>query len=109
MRMGLSSDMPMNESFLPLVQRAQVGDPFAFDHLVRRFQDMSVGYALTLLSDDRTSAEDASQEAFLEAYRCLGALRIPAAFPGWLRRIVFKHCDRVRRDRAEQTVPLDSV
>jgi len=36
-------------------------------------------------------AEDAAQEAFLEAYRNLDKLREPPAFPGWFRRIVFKH------------------
>jgi RNA polymerase sigma factor (sigma-70 family) len=107
--MGLFPDMPLNQSFLPLIQRAQEGDPFAFDLLVRRFQDMAVGYALSLLGDDRTSAEDAAQEAFLEAYRCLNSLRIPAAFPGWLRRLVFKHSDRLRRVTSERPVPLESV
>ncbi len=101
--------MPLNQSFLPLVERAQNGDPFAFDQLVRRFQDMAVGYALTLLSNDRASAEDVAQEAFLEAYRCLQTLEIPAAFPGWLRRLVFKHCDRALRGRAQQSVSLESV
>jgi RNA polymerase sigma factor (sigma-70 family) len=107
--MGLFSDMPHDESFLLQVKRAQKGDPFAFDQLVRRFQDMAVGYALTLLREDRMSAEDAVQEAFLETYRGLNHLRVPAAFPGWLRRLVFKHCDRLRRGKAEASVSLESV
>ena len=74
--------MPLNlsnPSFLLLVEKAQAGDPFAFDQLVRRFQDRAVGYASTLLGDDRASAEDAAQEAFLEVYRCLIGLKLPAA------------------------------
>ncbi|MBC8104260.1 MAG: sigma-70 family RNA polymerase sigma factor [Cytophagales bacterium] len=94
---------------MPLVERARAGDPFAFDQLVRRFQDKAVGYALTLLGDDRASAEDAAQEAFLEAYRCLPTLQIAAAFPGWVRRLVFKHCDRTRRGKPETAVSLESV
>jgi RNA polymerase sigma factor (sigma-70 family) len=39
----------------------------------------------------------------------LPKLREPEAFPGWFRRIVFKHCDRVTRHKAVQTVPLDTV
>ena len=101
--------MPHNESFLTLVEKAQAGDPFAFDQLVRRFQDRAVGYASALLGDDRASAEDAAQEAFLEAYRCLTGLKLPAAFPGWLRRLVFKHCDRVRRGGSKSSVSLESI
>ena len=58
--------------------------------LVRRFQDMAVAYGYSLLRDWQ-AAEDASQEAFLEAFRDLPKLRQPEAFPGWFRRIVFKH------------------
>jgi len=100
------------DSFLDLVGRAQGGDPLAFDRLVRRFQDMAFGYALSL-SPDRGAAEDAAQEAFVEAYRLLPALREPAAFPGWLRRLVFKHCDRAgrggQRRRERAALPLEAA
>jgi len=52
-------------------------------------------------------AEDAAQEAFLEAHAYLSRLREPAAFPSWLRRIVFKHCDRFTRKRQFRLVPLE--
>jgi RNA polymerase sigma factor (sigma-70 family) len=55
------------------------------------------------------AAEDAAQEAFFEAYRTLPKLREPAAFAGWFRRIVFKHCDRITRRQAVVTVPLDTA
>jgi DNA-directed RNA polymerase specialized sigma24 family protein len=54
-------------------------------------------------------AEDAAQEAFINAYCDLPALRNPAAFPGWFRRIVFKHIDRIRRSTRDSNVPLDQV
>jgi RNA polymerase sigma factor (sigma-70 family) len=54
-------------------------------------------------------AEDAAQEAFFEAYRSLPKLREPAAFAGWFRRIVFKHCDRITRRHTVVTVPIDSA
>src|ERR1041385_1483292 len=69
---------------------------------------MAVGYGYALLRDFQL-AEDAAQEAFLEAYRNLSALREPAAFPGWFRRIVFKHCDRMTRGLRLVTVPLEAV
>ena len=100
--------MPDQESIVPIVQRARAGDLEAFTRLVHRFQAMAYGYAYSILGDFAL-AEDAAQEAFLEVYHKLGDLREPAAFPGWFRRIVFKHCDRIVRRRRFQTVPLDAV
>ncbi|MBM3276931.1 MAG: hypothetical protein FJY95_02455 [Candidatus Handelsmanbacteria bacterium] len=48
----------------PLIRRAQTGDHQAYALLVRRFQDMAVGYAYALLGDFHL-AEDAAQEAFV--------------------------------------------
>ncbi len=91
-----------------IVARAQDGDAEAFAVLVRRFQDMAVGYGYSILHDFQL-AEDAAQEAFFEAYRTLSRLREPAAFAGWFRRIVFQQCDRITRRRVVATVPLDTT
>jgi RNA polymerase sigma factor (sigma-70 family) len=96
----------MTTSVDSLVVRARDGDDASYEALVRRFQDMAVGYGYSILRDFHL-AEDAAQEAFFEAYRNLSKLREPAAFPGWFRRIVFKQCDRITRDRQITTVPLD--
>ena len=90
-----------------IVGRARDGDADAFAVLVRRFQDMAVGYGYSLLHDFQL-AEDAAQEAFFDAYRSLPTLREPAAFAGWFRRIVFKHCDRITRQRTVATVSIDA-
>ena len=84
----------------------RAGDLDAYSEIVSRFQDMAVGYAYSQLGDFHL-AEDAAQEAFLQAYLDLEKLREPAAFPGWFRRIVFKQCDRVRRRKQLHAVPLD--
>ena len=47
-----------------LVNRARAGDPGAYDQVVRRFQDMAVGYCYTILGDFHL-AHDAAVEAFL--------------------------------------------
>ena len=88
------------------VTQAQRGDLGAFDRVVRRFQDMAVGYAYSLLGDF-SQAEDAAQEALIQAYRDLPALREPGAFPAWLRRIVHTQCYRSLRRRRPQIVPLE--
>ena len=72
-----------------LIIAARKGDDEAFEELIRRFQRMAVGYAFAILGDFQL-AEDAAQEAFVEAYGKLAALREAEAFPGWLRKIVFK-------------------
>lgn len=94
--------------FVRAVRRASAGDVDAFEELVARFQDMAVGYAYAILGDFQL-AEDASQEAFFDAYRHLSELREPLGFPSWLRRIVFKHCDRRTRGKAPSSVPLDQI
>ena len=91
-----------------LIIVAQAGDLSAVSEIVRRFQDMAVGYAYSILGDFHL-AEDAAQEAFVDAYLKLRTLREPEAFPGWLRTIVFKHCDRIRRGNSIKIVPLEAV
>jgi F-type H+/Na+-transporting ATPase subunit beta len=78
------------------VVAAQNGDKEAFSEVVKRCQDMAYGIAYAILGDTGL-AQDAAQEAFIAAYLDLAALREPAAFPGWFRRVVIKHSDRQRR------------
>src|SRR5438128_8280537 len=100
--------MADNEELISTVQRAQAGDLEAFGWIVRRFQDMAVGYAAPVLGDFHL-AEDAAQEAFLEVWRDLAQLREPVAFAGWLRKIVFKQCDRLTRGKRVATVPMEAA
>lgn len=97
----------MDERLLnELVLAAQQGDTAAFTEIVRRFEYMAQRIGMVMLGE-RHYAEDAAQEAFIDAYLSLAKLRDPAAFPGWFRRIMVKHCDRqIRRKRGE--VPLEA-
>lgn len=96
------------ETLTQLVDGTRSGDLEAFGRLVRRFQQMAYGCAFSVLGDFHL-AEDVAQEAFLEAYRQLPALREPEAFPGWFRRIVLKFCDRQTRRCRLPTVPLEDA
>ena len=89
-----------------LIERSRQGDLDAFGEIVRRFQHMAHGYAYSILGDFHL-AEDAAQEALIDAYVRLAELREPAAFSGWFRRVVFKHCDRISRRKHAPTVPLE--
>lgn len=91
-----------------LVQAAQTGNEHAFTALVRAFQDIAVAYATSLLGDYHL-AEDAAQEAFVEAHRELPNLREPAAFAGWFRLLVFKHCNRLTRRKQLTLTGLETA
>jgi RNA polymerase sigma factor (sigma-70 family) len=96
------------EDFVHLVHDSQTGSPEAFGLLVARFQNMAYGYAYAILGDFDL-AQDVAQEAFVEAYQILPALREPFAFPAWLKRIVYKHCDRIKRRKQHPTIPLEYI
>ena len=68
----------------------------AFSMLVERFEPMAISVALRAC-DDAELARDACQEAFLVAWRFLPRLQDPAAFGGWLKRLIRTQCARVRR------------
>ena len=97
-----------NDDLQPLIRKAQAGDLESYGRLVRRFQDMTIGYAYAILGDFHL-AQDAAQEAFREAFRQLPRLRQPRAFAAWLRKIVFKYCDRQRRTRRERIISPDRL
>ena len=69
---------------------------------------MAYGYALSLLGSPE-SARDAAQEAFLVAWREIGSVRDPFAFPGWFRRVVHSQCVRLTRRARVRTVPLEAA
>jgi len=96
------------EELESLLARAQNGDLEAYGEMVRRFQDMAVGYASAILKDVHL-AEDVAQEAFIEAYLNLSKVYSAHAFPGWLRKIVFKFCNRLTRKKQMQFVSLETA
>ena len=96
------------EELESLISRAQAGDLDAYGRIVQQFQDMAVGYAYSILGDFHL-AEDAVQEAFIEAYPILSRVYGPIAFPGWFRRIIFKHCNRLTRGKRDELMPLEAM
>jgi RNA polymerase sigma-70 factor (ECF subfamily) len=91
-----------------LIDGAQKGDLDAFNRLVLAYQEQIYNQALRML-DDPAPAEDASQEAFLLAYRHLRTFR-GGSFRAWLLRIVTNVCyDELRRRKRRPTTPLEPV
>ncbi|MEO8010613.1 MAG: RNA polymerase sigma factor RpoE [Dokdonella sp.] len=78
----------MGESELDqaLVERVQGGDKRAFDLLVRKYQHKIISVVTRYVSD-WSEAQDVAQEAFIRAYRAIGAFRGESAFYTWIYKI----------------------
>lgn len=88
-----------------LIDQALDGDLDAFNAIVLEFQDM-VYYQAYRVIGERGAAEDATQEAFLSAYRKLHTYR-GGSFKSWLLRIVTNACyDEGRRRQRQPVAPL---
>lgn len=96
------------EDLRTIVCGCRQGDERAFTALVGLYQNTATGYAFSLLGDFHL-AQDVAQEAFLCVSRDIGTLQEPGAFPAWLRKIVFKYSDRVRRRKHFPSVDLDKA
>jgi len=89
-----------------LIREAQRGDLDAFNRLVLAYQDTVYNTALRVLGDEDMAA-DASQEAFLSAFRALNSYR-GGSFRAWLLRTVTNACyDELRRKKRRPTTPLE--
>src|SRR5688572_2011639 len=91
-----------------IVIRAREGSLEAYGLLVERTQKAAYAAALGVLRNP-SLAEDATQDAFIRAFRRLGDLDEPAAFDGWLRRIVITVALNTRRRQRCAFLRLDDV
>jgi RNA polymerase sigma-70 factor (ECF subfamily) len=98
-----------------LVARAKAGDRVAYEALVRHNADRL--YAIVLrFSASESDAEEATQEAFLRAWRSIGRFRGDARFFTWLYRIGVNEAKRILDRRPDAGVvvstedrPIDDV
>ncbi len=91
---------------LALIKSAQHGDLDAFNSLVLAYQDILFSTALRILGDDELAA-DATQDAFISAFRSLNGYR-GGSFKAWLLRTVTNACyDELRRKKRRPTTPLE--
>jgi RNA polymerase sigma factor (sigma-70 family) len=85
---------PPDES--TLVERARAGDTRAYEELVRTYGGIAWRTAY-LVAGSAEDAQDATQEAFVKAYRALGRFRRGSPFRPWLLRIVANEAKNRRR------------
>ncbi|PWB68924.1 MAG: RNA polymerase subunit sigma-24 [Anaerolineales bacterium] len=89
-----------------LIETAQRGDMEAFNMLALHYQDMLYRIALRIVNDEFT-AEDALQNALLQAYSNIRSFR-GGTFKSWLARVtVNASYDELRRGRRHISLPLE--
>jgi RNA polymerase sigma-70 factor (ECF subfamily) len=91
-----------------LIQEAQRGDVQAFNALVLHYQTQVYNLAYRVMGE-RDSAADATQEAFISAYKSLKRFR-GGSFKAWLMRIVTNACyDELRRRKRRPQTSLEAL
>jgi RNA polymerase sigma-70 factor (ECF subfamily) len=78
--------MGENDVDQALVLRVQKGDKGAFDLLVRKYQHKLVSVVGRYIND-WSECQDVAQEAFIRAYRAIGAFRGDSQFYTWIYKI----------------------
>jgi RNA polymerase sigma-70 factor (ECF subfamily) len=92
------------------VRRCLEGDPDAFRTLVERYQGRALAHAIGIIGN-RDDAQDAVQDAFLNAHRALRTFDRERVFYSWfyaiLRNCCYKLLARRRTDAVDHPLRLD--
>src|SRR5262249_32693290 len=101
--------LPRTDDEASLVRRIAGGDRGAFTVLMRANNRRLYRLARAALGD-HAEAEDAVQDAYLNAYRSIGAFRGESTLSTWLSRLVLNEClgRQRRRRRRENVIPMVS-
>ena len=92
-----------------LVERAQAGDPTAFDELVRRYQPKLLGMLYNMTSN-QTDAWDLAMETFEKAYKSIHTFRLDSEFFTWLYRIGYNlTINFIKRNKHRHNLSMDDA
>ena len=98
----------MRNNDAELIQRILAGDENAFATLIRKYQRQIHAFAFRKTGNFQT-AEDITQETFLQVYQKLATLNDPAKFSGWLYAIVNHLCIAWYRKKRLQNEALQEI
>jgi RNA polymerase sigma-70 factor (ECF subfamily) len=102
--MTRNSAIRTEPSDIELVHGIAAKDHAAFERLMRRYNGRLFRIARAILKDD-AEAEDAVQDAYLEAYRHIGEFRGESQVATWLTRIAINQAlMRLRRHKRDRVV-----
>jgi RNA polymerase sigma-70 factor (ECF subfamily) len=91
-----------------LIQEAKNGDLDAFNRLVLAYQDLAFNVAYRVMGEE-AGAADATQEAFISAFKGIRRFR-GGSFRAWLLRIVTNACyDELRRRKRRPATSLEAL
>lgn len=91
-----------------LVAAARAGNMAAFEKLYRAHVDRVLGLCLRM-TKRRDIAEDCTQQAFVRAWRSLGAFEGRSAFGTWLHRIAVNEVLTLARSRGRRVEPEEPI
>jgi RNA polymerase sigma-70 factor (ECF subfamily) len=98
----------MAEDEAQLIREAQAGDLEAFNALVLRYQDSVYSVTFRIMGD-ASSADDGTQEAFINAFRRLDSYR-GGNFRAWLLRVATNTCyDILRYHKRRPATAIDDL
>ncbi len=93
---------------IALIRESQKGDLTSFNRLILAYQDLVYAQAYRMIGEPEAAA-DATQEAFISAFRYIRNYR-GGSFRAWLLRIVTNACyDEHRRRKRRPTTPLQPL
>ena len=91
-----------------LIKQAQNGDVQAYNRLVLHYQQIVYNVTYRIMGEPQ-SAEDATQDAFISAYKSLNKFR-GGNFKAWLLRIATNGCyDELRRHKRRPQSSIDEL
>lgn len=89
------------------IKRCQQGEREAFRHLVERYQKRAVAHGIAILFS-RDDAEDAVQEAFIDAFKAIGSFDTSRTFYQWFYVLLRNRCYKMTAKR-RPTESLDEA
>ena len=96
-----AASTPSSNSLEDCVVALQRGRDGALEQLIRKTEKACFHLAFSILKD-RDLSKDALQDAYFVVFRRIDQLREPAAFKGWLFRIVTTSCHDILRKRGKE-------
>jgi len=93
---------------IQLIDRIASGDSSAYRDLVERHKAYAFTVAYRILHN-RENAEEAAQDAFIQAFTHLSSFNREAKFTTWFYRIVFNTALMVKRKQQEGSVDIETA
>jgi RNA polymerase sigma-70 factor (ECF subfamily) len=93
-----------DQNLVELVRQSRNGNSQAMEKLVKSCQPAAFKLALSIL-DNAAEADDAAQDALIQAIRAIPSYRAEASFETWFYRIIVNNClGKLRKRRTRETL-----